>query len=328
MTTRGYAVDRRRLITIAAAVAGALLLPRSANALKTPTVTWRGIALGAPAMLTLQHPDEVQAKDAIIACLAEIARLEAIFSLHRTDSALMQLNVSGRLDEAPADLRSLLAESLLLAARTEGAFDPTIQPVWQFHARNTDIGDAALTVAHLEKLRPLVDWQNVHMNGTSIHFAKPGMALTLNGIAQGYITDRVGDVLRERGFKNVLVDIGEQLAIGPKLDNAAWRVGLRDPKNPDRILEMLDLTHGAVATSSNDVTSTDPTLSLPHILDPKTGRPSERWASITVVADRATCADGLSTALMLLPRERWPKFARPTVRIYAVPEGTTKGFWA
>ena len=87
-------VDRRRFITIAAAVTGASLLPRVAPAFPPQTVTWRGIALGAPAMLMLQHPNEGEAKNAISACLAEIARLEAIFSLHRPDSALVRLNTS------------------------------------------------------------------------------------------------------------------------------------------------------------------------------------------------------------------------------------------
>ena len=135
-SNRSVRVNRRRFITIAAAVTGVSLLPRVAAASAPQTVTWRGVALGAPAMLTLQHPNEGEAKYAISACLAEIARLESIFSLHRLDSALVRLNTSGRLDDAPADLRILIAEALLLAARSEGAFDPTIQPLWQFQAQH------------------------------------------------------------------------------------------------------------------------------------------------------------------------------------------------
>jgi thiamine biosynthesis lipoprotein len=325
---RSVRVNRRRFITIAAAVTGVSLLPRVAAASAPQTVTWRGVALGAPAMLTLQHPNEGEAKNAISACLAEIARLESIFSLHRLDSALVRLNTSGRLDDAPADLRILIAEALLLAARSEGAFDPTIQPLWQFQAQHAGHRLAAVDAEELARVRALVGWQFVHIEGTMIRFARLGMAMTLNGIAQGYITDKVGDILRAHGFENVLVDLGEQLAVGPKWDGTAWRVGIRDPEDQGRIMQTLPLTSGAVATSSNYTTGTNAGNRFAHILDPRTGQPAEQWSSVTVVSDRATLSDGLSTALTLLPLDRWPALMGTAVRAYAKAPGAEEGFWA
>lgn len=324
---RSVRVNRRRFITIAAAVTGASLFPRGVAAFAPQTVTWRGVALGAPAMLTLQHPNEGEAKDAISACLAEIARLESIFSLHRLDSALVRLNASGQLDDAPTDLRFLVAEALLLAELSAGAFDPTIQPLWQFQAQHTGHRLAAVDAEGLTRTVALVGWQNVRIEGTMIRFARPGMAMTLNGIAQGYITDKVGDILRARGFEHVLVDMGEQLAIGPKWDGTAWRVGIRDPENQDRIMQTLPLKSGAVATSSNYATDATAGNRFAHILDPRTGRPAEQWASVTVVSDRATLADGLSTALTLLPLDRWHALLGTAVGAYAKMPGAQQGFW-
>ena len=324
-------VDRRRFITIAAAVTGASLLPRVAPAFPPQTVTWRGIALGAPAMLMLQHPNEGEAKNAISACLAEVARLEAIFSLHRPDSALMRLNANGRLDDVPVDLHILLAEAISLATQTDGAFDPTIQPLWQVHAQHLHRASAAPEGPYardLEKARALVGWRDVHTDDGAIRLGKPGMALTLNGIAQGYITDKVGDILRARGFEHVLVDMGEQLAVGPKWDGTAWRIGIRDPEDQERIVQTLPLTSGAVATSSNYTTGTNVGSRFAHILDPRTGQPAEQWASVTVVSDRATLSDGLSTALTLLPLDRWPALMGTAVRAYAKAPGAHEGFWA
>jgi thiamine biosynthesis lipoprotein len=321
-TTRSMPINRRRFISIAAAMAGAVVaLPRSGGAVPPRIVTWRGIALGAPAMLTLQHPNEPEAKDAISACLAEVARLEVIFSLHRADSELMRLNRSGRLENASADMRVLLAEALLIAERSAGAFDPTIQPLWEHQAR-TGVA-AAHHIDDFASVRALVGWQNVKTDGSAVWFSQPGMAMTLNGIAQGYITDRVGDVLRARGFANVLVDMGEQLAVGPKWDGTAWHVGICDAKEPSRIMETLPLTRGAVATSSNPENSGR----FAHILDPRTGRPPDKWASITVVSDCASFADGLSTALTLLPLDQWPALTRNDARVYAVPLGAQVGNW-
>ena len=329
-TDRSMRVNRRRFITIAAAVTGASLLPRVAPAFSPQTVTWRGIALGAPAMLMLQHPNEGEAKNAISACLAEVARLEAIFSLHRPDSALMRLNANGCLDDVPVDLHILLAAAITLATQTDGAFDPTIQPLWLVHAQHLHRASAAPEGPYardLEKARALVGWRDVHTDDGAIRLGKPGMALTLNGIAQGYITDKVGDILRARGFEHVLVDMGEQLVIGPKWDGTAWRVGIRDPENQERIVQTLPLKSGAVATSSNYATDATAGSRFAHILDPRTGRPAEQWASVTVVSDRATLADGLSTALTLLPLDRWPTLMGTAVRAYAKAPGAHKGFW-
>ncbi len=320
-------INRRRFITIAAAVAGASALPRRTIAW---TATWSGIALGAPATLTLQHPDEAEAKDAIAACLAEVGRLEAIFSLYRPDSALMRLNVSGRLDDAPADLRIVLTEALMLAARTRGAFDPSIQPLWALYARHFSTPGASPAgpdTSELASALALVDWRNVRVEDGSIVLRKPGMEVTLNGIAQGYITDKVGDILRGRGFAHVLIDMGEQLALAPKWDGTSWRVGVLDPIDRTLIIECFPLATGAVATSSNLGTHFDKAGRIAHILDPHTGRPAARWASVTVTADRATRADGLSTALSLLPESSWRTLLAPDARVFVVPLGGAKGYW-
>ncbi len=249
---KGRKVSRRRFIVAAAAAAGSGLLPHMAAARTVKTFDWRGVALGAEATLTLQHYDEVEARGAIAACLAEIARLEMIFSLHRPDSALSMLNRMGRIEDAPHDLRILLAEALHLAAATQGAFDPTIQPLWTLYARHFDdpAADAGgPTAKEISRAQALAGWQDVSIWGSQIVLSRNGMAITLNGIAQGYITDKVGDVLRARGFHHVLVNMGEQLATGPKWDGVAWNVGIVDPTSAASVIEEFPLHQGAVATS-------------------------------------------------------------------------------
>jgi thiamine biosynthesis lipoprotein len=316
------ALSRRRFITVAAAAVGCACVPGGVLAESPPCMTWNGIALGAPARLTLQCPNEEQGREAIAACLLEIARLEAIFSLHRADSALVRLNESARLDDAPIDLQELLGEALALAARTEGAFDPTVQPLWQYLSQ-----PGQGTPQERNRIRDLIGWQNVHIDGGVIRFSKLGMAVTLNGIAQGYITDKVGDVLRQRGFRHVIADMGEQLALGPKWDGTAWQIGIRDPEDDEGVMHTFPLMSGAVATSGNRAAAPNARSRQPHILDPRTGQPVRQWASLTVVADTATRADGLSTALMLLPLNSWHTLLGPAIRVYAKAAGAKEGFW-
>jgi thiamine biosynthesis lipoprotein len=324
------AVTRRRFISILAAAGAVSLLPRGLGATRPKTITWEGVALGAQAKLMLQHGDEAWAREAVAASVAEVARLEAIFSLHQADSALSRLNHAGRLDESPVELRELLAKAFALSRLSEGAFDPTIQPLWQLYAAHFSGSDpppeGPAPDAIAEALR-LVDWRKVEIDGSEIRLGRPGMALTLNGIAQGYITDRVGALLRERGFEHVLVNMGEGLALGPKWDGGCWTVGIADPRRPAAILTELPLTQGAVATSGGYGYQFDRAGRFTHILDPKTGQPARQWASVTVIADSAALADGLSTALSVVDSEIIRAVLGEKDRAYFVPFSEKGAFW-
>ena len=126
-------ITRRRAITITAAAAGfAAFNWRHATATPTP-VRWRGQVLGAEAGITLYHPDRAAAIALIEDCVGEVRRLERQFSLYRPDSTLCRLNRTGRLYHPSAEFRRLLMETLDFAARTAGAFDPSVQPLWTLY---------------------------------------------------------------------------------------------------------------------------------------------------------------------------------------------------
>lgn len=317
-------ITRRRFVSLFAAAGALSLIPRGLRAAEPKSFSWEGVALGADARLTLQHTDAAIANAAIAQCIAEVARLESIFSLHQANSALCRLNQFGHIDHAPAELRELLAEVLLLSRLSDGAFDPTIQPLWKLYAdhfaspKATERGPSQAAIADA---LALVDWRKVVLDDTSIRFGKPNMAITLNGIAQGYITDRVGNLLRERGFEHVLVNMGEGLALGPKWDGSHWTIGIADPREPSAILLELPLVQGAVATSGGYGYQFDRASRFTHILDPKTGQPARRWASVTAIADSATLADGISTALTAVGSEMIPNVLAGKGRAYLVPLG-------
>ena len=305
----------RRQLLIAASAGGLALLAGAARATRAPTWRWQGSALGAESTIMLAHPDHAAAGQALAACRAEIARLERIFSLYRADSALSQLNRQGWLDAPPLELVQLLAFSARVSAATGGAFDVTVQPLWNLYATHFAVsaadpdgpGDAALA-ATLE----LVDWRAVELDSAWIGFRRPGMAVTLNGVAQGYITDRVADLLRSRGFENVLVELGEIRALGRRPGSDHWRAGIADPNDQSAFLLELPLLDAALATSGGYGTCFDPAHRHHHLLDPATGRSAALHASVSITAARAMVADALSTALTILPA----KAARPLLAIF------------
>lgn len=318
---------RRRFIGIVAASSAAALLPlglRPALAGKNPqVVSWRGIALGADAQLHIHHPDRKLAAQLVQRAISEVRRLEQVFSLFQDDSALTRLNRQGRLDAAPSDMLRLLQESNRLSRLTEGAFDPSVQVLWSLYAHairnNKPLPDDRQVARALER----VDWQAIEIQGRVVRLGRPGMALTLNGIAQGYITDRVTDLLRDAGLRHALIDMGE--VRGLALDEALppWQVGLADDSDARRPLKIVEIRNQAISTSSGRGTMLDEKAGITHIFDPRTGRADARWRSISVQAGNATTADALSTALYVMDEAQMRRAIAVTgVRAWVLRNGS------
>lgn len=307
-------LSRRRFIGITAAAAGLGLVPlgRSAKA-EGHLVTWQGQAMGALATLQVHHHDRAAAERLVDRALAEVRRLEAVFSLYREDSALVILNRQRILVAPPADLVRLLNESRRWWEMTEGAFDPTVQPLWLLyrdHFSKADADPQGPPEPALREAVARVGFEQVTFDANRVAFARRGMGLTLNGIAQGYVTDRVVDILRGGGIASSLVDMGEPRALGATPSGEPWHVGIADPSRPTEIVESLKVIDHAVATSGGYGFHFDPEGRFNHLLDPRTGTSAHRYRSVTVAMPTATAADALSTAFSLLP----PENIRQTVR--------------
>lgn len=295
-------VSRRRALSIVAGGAVALLAGKHVGATDDPHV-WEGTALGAPARLILYGVGRAEARAAVGACLDEVERLEREFSLYRPDSALSRLNRQGHLDAPSLDLFRLLALSVRLGRLTDGAFDVTVQPLWQAYAgyfASEAASTAGPSEAVVDAARARVDFRRLHMSRERIALAA-GMAVTLNGIAQGYITDRVAALLQARGWSRVLVDMGEIRTLGQPADSGTWSIGIAVPPGIDRPPVRLAVADGAIATSAGYATAFEPTARSHHLFSPQTGRSAGSFAAVTVTAPRATLADGLSTAFYVMP---------------------------
>ena len=306
--------DRRRFLAVSA-VAAAGLTGTARAAL--PLVVWRGQALGAMASIRLAHPDRMAGERMIGECVAEIARLEAIFSLYRADSAVCRLNAEGALDTPPLELVELLGRCAAFSERTGGVFDVTVQPLFRAYAEHFTAPDADPAGPPIEDALALVGWRGVEIGPERVAFARRGMAITLNGVAQGYITDRVAELLRAGGMTDVLVDLGELRALGRHPEGRPWRAGL-----PGRA-ETFDLVDGAgaaaLAVSSGAGSPFEPTGRLNHLLDPATGRCAAPERLVAVLARDATTADAVATALAVASTPRALAAALPEIQALILP---------
>jgi thiamine biosynthesis lipoprotein len=275
---------RRRFLAISAA---AFALPHAARA--QPVYTWQGIAMGAGASIRLAHPD---AAAITTRAAAEIERLESIFSLYRADSALSQLNRDGTLAAPPFELLECLSIAGAVHHATDGRFDPTVQPLWAAYAV-AGAQDRAPEAAALQQALALTGWVGVTLGSAEITL-RDGMALTLNGIAQGYVADRITAMLEAEGLTDVLVNTGEFRALGGQPSGGAWPVKLAQGG-------AVALASRALATSAPMGTQFDAAGTYGHILDPRTGLTAPpRWAGISVSSGSAALADALSTAACLM----------------------------
>ena len=285
-------IKRRRVLTILAGVAALPIIGAKAS---TKTISWSGIALGANSQIILEHE---RAEDLINKALKEIARLENIFSLYKTGSELSTLNRDGKILNPSFEMLELLSLCSQINHKTNGAFDPSVQPLWALYAQQYSKGEQVSEQQRAAALN-ITGWKYVNYSATDIKFSKKGVALTLNGIAQGYIADKICELFKRNGVKNVLVNTGEIALIGHAPNGKKWRVHLKNDRNI-----AMPLTDGAIATSAPLGTYFDKSGKIGHILDPRTGKPSKKWQQVSVIAKSAALADGLSTGFTLMNKKQ------------------------
>lgn len=287
-------ISRRRFITI---VAGASLAATTAPSFAKP-VSWRGVVLGADAKLVISGMTQSDAKRLINLAVEEANRLENIFSLYRSQSVISRLNKAEILKNPPLELLTLLSTIDLIHEASDGYFDPTIQPIWESYAEHAGHPPRKL----IEQKQELVGWQNVSFSSQSVQFEKQGMAMTFNGIAQGFITDRIVQLLKNEGLQNAIVKMGEISAIGRNELGKAWDIGIAN-SGDDAADQMVHLTNQSIASSSADATTFDGIVG--HILNPKQGVTIQNlWQRVSVVHKSAAMADGVSTAAVLMSEDQ------------------------
>lgn len=298
MTPATNRLTRRRTLQLLAASAAFVGSGADAAARRGDLFRWRGVALGADAEMALLCADQSEANRLFDIATSEIGRLESVFSLYRPDSALSRLNETLELDHPPAELLEVLSIADSAHRATGGAFDPAVQSLWRYHAE-VATGAANADPARLEKLVAESGWGEVSWSADRIALSSPAAALTLNGVAQGYITDRVAALFRARGMTNILIDLGEIIASGRKSPLSRWRIGIAGAGGEQE--DDIPLENSAIATSAPLATTFDQAGRLSHIIDPGTGLPTQSpWRRISVIHPSAAFADAMSTGFTLM----------------------------
>lgn len=252
-----------------------------------------------------------KAKEAVDASLEEIQRLDALWSVGDEDSVVSRLNrhESVELDE---DTAGLLERALEISSDTDRAFDITIYPLMEEWGFTT--GDFKVPAPErLEELLEHVDAGRLEYSSKEAFNLPEDIQIDFGGIAKGYASDRIMEIFEEYGITSGLVSLGGNVeTFHTKADGSAWRVGIQNPDNTIPVLAAAQLVGIVQAADQAVITSggyeryfEEDGITYHHILDPETGMPADSGLiSVTIVSPDGCLADGLSTALFVMGREK------------------------
>jgi thiamine biosynthesis lipoprotein len=266
--------------------------------------------MGSSLEVTLWTADDSGAGAAVDGVFAEFDRLDRLLSVWKEGSDVVRLNqAAGRQSvRVSPETIELLTVARQVSEWTGGKFDVTfgaLSGLWKFDQDQDDrIPSRAAVAARL----PDVDYASLDVDAAraTAFLRRPGMRAHLGGIGKGYAIDRAAAILRARGFHDFMIQSGGDLLVSGHRGGRPWRLGIRDPRGPaDRSFATLDLTNGTFSTSGDyERFFFANGRRYHHILDPDLGEPARGCRSVTIVADTAVVADGLSTGVFALGPEK------------------------
>lgn len=325
---------RRKALLLALGSAAALRmssLRAGEGALDSFAVERTSWALGTTVALTVAGLPKAKAEAALDAAFAEIETVEQVMSLYRPSSQLCELNRAGVLHKPHPYLVQVLRTAAATSRDTRGAFDVTVQPLWELCAAAKKQGRAP-TGGEIAAARARVDWRAVETRDECVRLHGVGRAITLNGLAQGFAADRAVAALAAHGVQHALVNAGEIGTRGGKPDGESWTVGIQHPREPDAYVSLAGLSGRSLSTSGDYETTFTEDFSRHHIFDPRSGNSPSELASVSIAAPTALEADALSTAAMVLGVDETLRLVagRPGVDALLVTKGgrvlATPGF--
>jgi thiamine biosynthesis lipoprotein len=258
--------------------------------------------MGTVIRTELWSDDPQKAAQAITLVNEEMHRIDRLMSTYKEDSeiSLVNRNAAENQVRVSAELLNLLARGLEMSRLTHGAFDITYASVGQMYDFRAGIRPDEEKIA---ATLPAIDYRLVELNLTNqtVFFTRQGVRIDLGGIAKGYAVERGVGILRMQGIEHGLVSAGGDSRILGDRRGAPWIVGVRDPRNSDRVIARLPLVDEAISTSGDyERFFEEDDVRYHHIISPATGHSASEVRSVTIIGPDATMTDGLSTSVFVM----------------------------
>lgn len=254
-----------------------------------------------------EQQNEAVAWQTIQECAGEVDRIEQLISEWIDNSQVSMINKNAGISpvQVSPELYRLIERSIQLSKLTQGAFDITFQglgELWRFDGSQKNPPDSLIIESALQK----ISYKKIQLlDNSRVFLPEKGMAIGFGGIGQGYAVDKVKELLLAKGITNFVINSsGDVYANGSKADGSAWKVGIADPQDKQEIIRWLEVDGKAVVTSGNYEKYFEyEGHRYAHIIDPKTGWPTQGILSATVISPHTEVADALATALFVLGKD-------------------------
>lgn len=300
----------KRMILVVFAV---LLFAPGCSRLKTVQKTES--IMGTEVTITVVAKSGAEADAAIEAGMAEVRRFDRMMSLYKDDSEITRVNSAAGKNPVTVspEMIEVVEAALRVSDLTDGAFDVTTGPLivlWQMRLKEGKVP----TDKEIESIKSRVNYKNIVVNRktSTLFLRKPGMVMDLGGVAKGYAADKVADLLKKRGITNAIVALaGDIKVMGHRPDGSPWKIGVQHPREKDKILTVLELSDKYISTSGDyERFKIIQKKRYHHIIDPRTGKPSEGVKSLTLIGDQGEVVDPITTALFILGTDKGMKIAK------------------
>lgn len=258
--------------------------------------------MGTLVSMTVEGPRRDVLEQGVNDAYREMARLSDMMNHYNPDSAVSRINrqAGAQPVTVPRELMEVLAMARRVSERSEGAFDITVGSltVWRFNPENPGMPSPE----EIRHALPLVNFRHVLLNekNRTVRLKQSGMRMDLGGIAKLYILDAGMQVLKQRGIAHAMVNGGGDVAVMGSHQGRPWRIGIRHPRRADVLLGSVELTQGWVVTSGDyERYFFRDGKRYHHILDPRTGYPTEGPQQVTLVANDSGRVNGYTLAIMV-----------------------------
>ncbi|MHC4559393.1 MAG: FAD:protein FMN transferase [Planctomycetota bacterium] len=274
------------------------------------------LVMGTFARVVAVAEDSGTAEKCIQAAFEEINKVDDLMSHYKSDSEISRVNRDGakRPVQVSESTYEVLQRSVEFSRLSEGAFDVTVGPLVDLF-RSAEKKQVAPGKEEIDRTRSKVGFEKLKLddNNRTVQFAVDGMRLDLGGIAKGYAIDKAIEAIRRYDVMGAMVDIGGDIrcyGVPPK-EKDNWLIGLQDPNSTiqgfggGELFLKLKLADGAVTTSGDyQQFILIEGKRHSHIINRKTGTSVEGLSSVTIIADNATDADALATAVSVMGAEK------------------------
>ena len=261
--------------------------------------------LGSPFEISVVANDSVKANEYSTLAINEVKRIENLISDWIPTTQISEINKNAGIQPVKVDeeVFDLVERAIKISKLTKGAFDisyASMDKIWKFDGTMKEMP----TPETIKKSVERIGYQNIILDKEckTIFLKLSGMKLGLGGIGQGYIADKVKELLQSKGCNSGLVNVsGDINTWGKQPNGELWTVGIVNPMNKNKVFATFPLDNSAVETSgSYEKFVTFNGIRYSHIIDPRTGYPATGIVSVSVFSKQTEIADALATGIFVL----------------------------